>query len=221
MSKDFILFDLDGTLTDPAPGITNSLIYALKYYGITVADRASLYKYIGPPLLDTFSQGFGFSREKAAAAVNKYREYFADKGLFENKVYAGIPELLHTLRENGKTLLVATSKPEEYSVRILQHFNLDRYFAAVCGSNMDESRSKKSEVIAYALEKAHVPDKSSAIMIGDRKHDIIGAKECGITSCGVLFGYGSRAELRDAGADYIAAGIPELERILLADAQKA
>jgi phosphoglycolate phosphatase len=219
MSKDFMLFDLDGTLTDPAPGITNSLMYALKYYGIEVADRTSLYKYIGPPLLDTFSQGFGFSREKAAEAVVKYREYFADKGLFENKVYDGIPELLHTLKEKGKVLIVATSKPEEYSVRILNHFGLDKFFVAVCGSNMDESRSKKSEVIAYVLEKAHVRDKSRAIMTGDRKHDIIGAKECGIASCGVLFGYGSKAELRDAGADYIAADIPELEQILLTDSQ--
>jgi phosphoglycolate phosphatase len=219
MLKDFMLFDLDGTLTDPAPGITNSLMYALKCYGIEVTDRTSLYKYIGPPLLDTFSQGFGFSQEMAAEAVVKYREYFADKGLFENKVYDGIPELLHTLKESGKVLIVATSKPEEYSVRILEHFGLDKFFTAVCGSNMDESRSKKAEVIAYALEKAHVPDKSRAIMIGDRKHDIIGAKECGIESCGVLFGYGSRTELMDAGAGYIAADIPELKRILLTGAQ--
>jgi phosphoglycolate phosphatase len=220
MPKDFILFDLDGTLTDPAQGITNSLMYALKCYGIKTADRSSLYKYIGPPLLETFSKGFGFSPEKSAEAVRKYREYFADKGLYENKVYEGIPGLLNTLKSDGKTLIVATSKPEEYSVCILKHFGLDHYFSYICGSNMDESRSRKSEVIAYALDRARVTDKSRAIMTGDRMHDIIGANECGIASCGVLFGYGSRTELEEAGAGYIAADIQELERILRTDAQR-
>lgn len=212
-----MLFDLDGTLTDPGPGITNSLMYALKYYGIEIADRTSLYKYIGPPLLDTFSEGFGFSAEKSVEAVKKYREYFGDRGLFENSVYEGIPDLLYTLQAKGKKLVVATSKPEKYAVRILEHFGLSRRFACICGSNMDESRSKKSEVIAYALKKAHVPDKSCAVMTGDRMHDITGAKECGITSCGVLFGYGSRDELQGAGADYIASDVQELKKILLSD----
>lgn len=215
MTKDVILFDLDGTLTDPALGITNSLMYALRFFGIEIEDRTSLYKYIGPPLLETFAQGFNFNAEQSAQALKKYREYFSTTGLFENKVYSGIPELLQTLKDTGKKLLVATSKPEEYSVRILQHFNLDRFFENICGSCMDESRSKKAEVIQYALEKAAITDKSKVLMAGDRKHDIIGAKENGIASCGVLYGYGSRQELEKAGADFIAADIKELEKIIL------
>jgi Predicted phosphatases len=214
MKKDVMLFDLDGTLTDPAEGITNSLIHALSYYGIKVADRTSLYTYIGPPLLDTFSKGFGFSPERAVEAVQKYREYFAVSGLFENSVYGGIPELLKTLYTAGRTLIVATSKPEPYAVQILNHFGLSQYFTAVCGSNMDESRSRKGEVIAYALSRTGIADRSRAIMTGDRMHDVVGAKECGVASCGVLFGYGSRTELEQAGADYIAADVQELGRIL-------
>lgn len=215
MKKDFILFDLDGTLTDPALGITNSLIYALTFFGIKIEDRTSLFKYIGPPLLDTFSQGFGFDKGKSDKALLKYREYFSTKGLFENKVYEGIPEMLQTLVENGKTLIVATSKPEEYSVSIMKHFNLDKYFLNICGSCMDETRSKKAEVIEYALEKSNITDKSKVIMIGDRKHDIIGAKENGLESCGVLYGYGSQEELEGAGADFIAPTIQDLQKILL------
>ena len=219
MSKDFILFDLDGTLTDPSLGITNSLMHALEYYGIKVADRTSLYKYIGPPLLETFHKGFGFTVEQSVEAMKKYREYFAVKGLFENKVYDGIPELLHTLQSSGKTLAVATSKPEEYSLRILKHFNLDRYFTCICGSSMDEKNARKSLVIASALERLLVQEKSQALMVGDRLHDIEGAKECGITSCGVMYGFGSRKELSDAGADFIADDVSSLQQIIMIDAQ--
>lgn len=212
---DYLFFDLDGTLTDPALGITNSFIHAIKYFGLEVPSYETLCSFIGPPLPDTFKQQFGFSEEKAAEGVKKYREYFSEKGLLENSVYPGIPELLAQLKQQGKKLIVATSKPEEYSVRIIEHFGLAQYFENVCGSLMDESRSKKDEVIAYAIERNGISDKSKILMIGDRKHDILGAKKVGLKSCGVLFGYGSLEELQTAGADFIAQNIQELKEICL------
>ena len=211
-----IFFDLDGTLTDPAQGITNSFIHALKFYGLPIPSYEELCKLIGPPLPYSFESTFGFDHDKAMEAVAKYREYFASRGLFENKVYDGIPELLQSLKEKGKHLVVATSKPEEYSIKIIEHFGLDKYFDYVCGSLMDESRSKKSEVIAYALDCCGVgeDDKDKILMVGDRFHDIEGAKANGLKSCGVLFGYGSREELEDAGADYIVKDINELLEVI-------
>lgn len=202
---DYLLFDLDGTLTDPAQGITNSFIHALKYFGIEIPSYEKLCTYIGPPLPLTFKKEYGFDDEKATLGVTKYREYFADKGLFENKVYPGIPELLQQLKDMGKHLLVATSKPEVYSKKIAEHFDFAKYFDFICGCNMDETRSTKAEVIEYALDLANVSEegKSKVLMIGDREHDIIGAKQNGLKSCGVLFGYGSKEELEKAGANYI------------------
>ena len=210
---DYLFFDLDGTLTDPAQGITNSFIHALKYFGIEIPSYETLCTFIGPPLPDTFKTQFGFDDKKAAEGVKKYREYFAAKGLLENSVYPGIKELLAGLKDAGKKLVVATSKPEEYSVRIIEHFGLAQYFENVCGSLMDESRSKKDEVIAYAIERNHISDKSKILMIGDRKHDILGAKKIGLKSCGVLFGYGNRKELEEAGADFIAENVSRLDKI--------
>ena len=210
---DYLFFDLDGTLTDPAQGITNSFIHALKYFGIEIPSYETLCTFIGPPLPETFKTQFGFDEQKVAEGVIKYREYFATKGLLENSVYSGIPELLAGLKAAGKKLVVATSKPEEYSVRIIEHFGLAQYFENVCGSLMDESRSKKDEVIAYAIERNHISDKSKILMIGDRKHDILGAKKIGLKSCGVLFGYGSREELEEAGADFISENVSRLDKI--------
>lgn len=212
-----IFFDLDGTLTDPAQGITNSFIHALKFYGMEIPSYEELCKLIGPPLPYSFETTFGFSHEKAMEAVAKYREYFSTKGLFENKVYDGIPELLQTLKEKGKHLVVATSKPEEYSIKIIEHFGLAKYFDFVCGSLMDESRSKKDEVIAYALERCGLgeDDKQNVLMVGDRFHDIEGAKKNNLKSCGVLFGYGSREELQNAGADYIVKSLKDLLEVIL------
>lgn len=210
---DYLFFDLDGTLTDPAQGITNSFIHALKYFGIEIPSYETLCTFIGPPLPETFKTQFGFDEQKVAEGVKKYREYFATKGLLENSVYPGIPELLAGLKAAGKKLVVATSKPEEYSVRIIEHFGLAQYFENVCGSLMDESRSRKDEVIAYAIERNHISDKSKILMIGDRKHDILGAKKIGLKSCGVLFGYGSRKELEEAGADFISENVSRLDKI--------
>ena len=212
-----IFFDLDGTLTDPAQGITNSFIHALKYFGREIPSYEELCNLIGPPLPYSFETILGFPKEKVMEAVAKYREYFATKGLYENSVYPGIPELLQTLKANGKHLVVATSKPEEYSIKIIDHFGLSKYFDFVCGSLMDESRSKKAEVIAYALERCGLgeSDKNRVLMVGDRHHDIEGAQQNGLKSCGVLFGYGSRTELEDAGADYIAEDINELSEVII------
>lgn len=200
----FLLFDLDGTLTDPGLGITNSVRYALNKFHIEEPDRTALYRFIGPPLLDSFMEFYGFSREQSDLAVQYYREYFKVKGLYENQVYDGIPELLTALKERGRTLLLATSKPEEYAVEILKHFHLDHYFDFVAGATMDGSRSKKADVIAHALDLGKFSRLSSAVMIGDREHDILGAGQMGLDSIGVLYGYGSEAELRAAGATHIA-----------------
>lgn len=207
---EYILFDLDGTLTDPGIGITNSVAYALKRWNIEVEDRKSLYRFIGPPLQDSFREYYGFSQEDALRAVDVYREYFREKGLYENEVYPGVEKLLQLLKEQGKTLILATSKPEEFAVRILRHFGLDRYFTVMAGATMDPSRSKKGDVIAYALRESGVTELSKAVMIGDREHDIFGAKQNGLDSIGVLFGYGDREELEKAGATYIAATVEDI-----------
>lgn len=199
----FLLFDLDGTLTDPGIGITNSVMYALRKFDIYVDNRESLYRFIGPPLKDSFRAYYGFSDANFDLAIQYYREYFSKQGMFENVVYEGIPSLLKQLKDNGKTLIVATSKPEAFSIEILRHFDLFDYFDFVAGASFDESRSKKADVIRYALESCQIHEKSSAIMIGDREHDIIGAIENGLDSLGVLYGYGSVEELKNAGASYL------------------
>lgn len=215
MKKQYLLFDLDGTLTDSMEGIVNSVLYALEYYGIHEEDMQKLRSFIGPPLKDSLMETYGFDDEKADEAVAKYREYFGEKGLLENAVYPGIPELLEKLKAAGKTLLVATSKPTVYTNRILEHFDLMKYFADVQGSNLDGSRTKKDEVIAYVLEANGISDREAAVMIGDRKHDVLGGKKCGLDTIGVLYGFGSRRELEAAGAGQIAEDVKELEKILL------
>ena len=209
-----ILFDLDGTLTDPGEGITNSVVYALKKYGITVADRTTLFGFIGPPLQNSFVKYFGFSPEEALSAIKYYREYFRDKGIFENKVYPKIPELLDSLKKQGKTLLVASSKAEEFVIRILKHFDLFDYFDCIAGASMDLSRCKKEEVIAYAFEKGGISNLKNVVMVGDREQDVTGAKKTGIDSIGVLYGYGSREELETAGATHIAPTVMDIQRII-------
>lgn len=208
-----ILFDLDGTLTDPGEGITNSVAYALKKYGIEVTDRKSLYSFIGPPLSDSFMKYYGFSEEKAMEAIQFYREYFREKGIFENEVYEGIPQLLERIKKSGRKIVLATSKPEEFALRILEHFDLIKYFDVVAGASMDEKRNRKGDVIKYALEKGGF-GKDSTVMIGDREHDIFGAKENSLASIGVLYGYGSREELEKAGADYIAEAVEDIFSLL-------
>lgn len=211
-----IFFDLDGTLTDPGEGITNSVAYALSKFGIEVGDRRELSRFIGPPLIDAFMEYYGFSKPDAERALALYREYFAPKGIFENAVIDGIPELLLALKVQGCRLYVATSKPEEFAKKILEHFSLAAYFDGIYGSTMDETRNRKDAVIAYALEQTGVKS-ADAVMVGDRHHDIGGAKTNGMRSVGVLFGYGSREELASAGADAIAETVQELQNILIGE----
>lgn len=211
---DIVLFDLDGTLTDPGEGITNSVAYALKKYDIEVTDKRELYKFIGPPLKDSFMKYYGFSEEKAEEAIAFYREYFRNIGIFENKVYDGVEDMLRTLHADGKKIVLATSKPEEFAVRILEHFGLKKYFAVVAGASMDSSRSKKGDVIAYAISLCDNFYKETAVMIGDREHDVIGAKENGLKSMGVLYGYGDEEELKTAGADYIAVAPEDILKLV-------
>ena len=216
MEKSYILFDLDGTLTDPGMGITNSVMYALARFGITVTDRSELYRFIGPPLMDSFMEYYGLTEEQAVEAVRVYRKYFADRGWAENAVYGGIEALLADLVAAGKILLVATSKPQIFAERILTHFGLDKYFTHICGVALQAPRGySKADVIRDALDRAGVSDVSAAVMVGDRHHDIDGAKAVGMESVGVLYGYGDRAEHEAAGADAIAESVAELKAMLL------
>jgi len=215
MSYRYYLFDLDGTLTDPGEGITNSVMYALKKSGIDPPEHRELYKFIGPPLLESFQKYYGLSREDALAAVEYYREYFRPKGILENRLYDKIPEALAELKARGKVIALATSKPEEFAIRILKHFHLDGYFDVIAGATMDSSRSKKADVIAYCLETLGVSDLSTVVMVGDREHDIIGAKTVGVDSIGVLVGYGSREELETAGATYVAETLGDVAGTIL------
>lgn len=209
-----ILFDLDGTLTDSSQGIINSIIYALKKYDINDYDMTLLRKFLGPPLHESFEKYFGFDKEKSLQAVKFYREYFSTKGLLENEVYCGITDLLQNLKENGKTLIVATSKPQPFTDRIMEHFDLAKYFDFIAGSNMDTTRSKKAEVIEYALSECNIIDKSSVIMVGDRAEDMFGAQSVGIDSIGVEYGYGTFDELKNADATYIVKTVNELKNLL-------
>ena len=210
-----ILFDLDGTLTDPKEGILNSIEYALHKFGIGVGRREELLTFIGPPLQESFQKYFNFDAEQARQAVQYYREYFAKQGIFENNVYPGISELLGKLLTSGRFLAVATSKPTVYSERILEHFKLNKYFQLVIGSNLDGSRVAKTEVIQEVLNRIPSVPKGLIVMVGDREHDIIGAKNNHIDSIGVTYGYGTENELKAAGAQYLAGSVAELESTLL------
>ena len=213
MRYKYCLFDLDGTLTDPAIGITNSVMHALEKYDIHVENRSELYPFIGPPLDYSFKTFYGFSEEQAVQAIKYYREYFSVTGLFENKVYDGIPEMLEELKEKGVKIALATSKPYEFSIKILKHFDLYKYFDFFGAATMDGRISKKADVISNLLNEMGAPDKDEILMVGDRYHDIEGAKANGLKSAGVLWGYGSKDELQNAGAEYILSGpseIPEL-----------
>jgi phosphoglycolate phosphatase len=208
-----ILFDLDGTLTDPQEGIINSVQYALKRFGIQKENHELIY-FIGPPLHKSFEAIFG-TEEKAFEAVDVYREYYSVKGIFENKLYDGIHELLEELNKNKKILHVATSKPLKFAEQILHHFHIHHHFKIIMGSNMDGSRTEKHEVIREILN--HLPGTlpQDFVMIGDRKYDIMGAKHHGIDSIAVAFGYGTIEELKNAEPTYIVEEVSDLNKLLL------
>lgn len=215
MSFHTILFDLDGTLTDPGIGITNSVMYALRHFGIEVPEREKLYPFIGPPLDESFMRYFGMSEDQARKAVEVYREYFSTKGLLENRVYDGIQTLLSDLKQSGKRLMVATSKPEVFSLRILEHFGLAQYFDVISGALLHPPKGYgKADVIAEALNRAGIVDRNGIVMVGDRLHDVEGAHKVGIPAIGVLYGYGNRQEHESCGADYIAETVSQLYQLL-------
>ena len=214
MKYKYIFFDLDGTLTDPQEGITNCVKYALEHYGIHETDYSKLLKFIGPPLVWSFHEYYGFDEKKSLEAVAKYRERFSTIGLFENRVYDGVYDMLQKLCDTAHILVLATSKPKVYADQIMKKYRLRPYFKLISGSELDGTRNDKNEVIEYAINKLNIA-RERIIMVGDRKHDILGAKKCGVASCGVRFGYAEAGELEAAGADYIAADMDELLDILM------
>ncbi|UTH11214.1 HAD family hydrolase [Macrococcoides canis] len=211
---DNILFDLDGTLTDPYIGITNSIIYSLQQMNIEAPDNSALIPFIGPPLHESYRTVYNLQDEDNATAIKHYRTYFSDKGMYENEVYAGIEIVLQALTAQGKQLFVATSKPTDFAIPILQHFKLDGYFNEIVGSNMDGTRTNKAEVIATVMN-THQLDPHKTVMIGDRMHDINGAHQNNIDSIGVLYGYGSAEEIKAAKPTHTIATVDYLLEVLL------
>lgn len=222
--KKYLLFDLDGTLTDPKIGIATCVQYALKSFGIEEPDLDKLEPFIGPPLKDSFMQFYGMDEAQAEKAVEKYRERFKDIGLFENEVYKGIPGMLRLLQSKGMHLAVASSKPTVFVERILKHFRMDQYFEAIVGSELDGSRVNKDEVVQEALNRLFQGEpvqREEIYMIGDRKFDVEGARAHGIESVAVAYGYGDVEELKEAKADYIVLSVKELKDFLLRDSREA
>ena len=197
----YVLFDLDGTVTDSALGIKNSVIYALERFEIK-ARPEELDPFIGPPLVDSFMEYYGFSEEDANKAVEYYREFFSVTGIYQNELYDGVIGTLDKLKKNGVKIALATSKPKKFAETILKYHKIEQYFDVICGATLDGKLSKKGDIVRLALE-ALGADKSRAIMVGDRKHDIIGAHENGIPCLAVLYGYGSKEEFQEHGADFI------------------
>ncbi len=215
MKFKYILFDLDGTLTESGTGILNAIKYALLKKGMEVPEKDILKMFIGPPLSESFKKYCGCTPACANELVGLFREYYVEKGMFENKVYDGIYELLESLKIAGKKLLVATSKPTLHAEKILEHFGLSSFFEYVSGADEDGKTVKKTDIIRNAIKFLDLKDSSCCIMVGDRKYDILGAKTFEIASCGVLYGYGSYEELKNAGADYLCSDTKELLELLL------
>ncbi|MBE5104862.1 HAD family hydrolase [Bacillus thuringiensis] len=211
------LFDLDGTLTDPKEGIVNSVLYALKKIGIEELHVSELDSFIGPPIQQSFANRYNMSEIEVEKAVYYFREYLKQSGLFENEIYDGIPNLLQELKDRDNRLFVATSKPTVFAKQVIEHFQLTNYFEDIIGSNLDGTRIKKEEIIAHILQTNGELKKEEIVMIGDRKHDIIGANHNGIASIGVLYGYGSEKELTEVGAIHIVNDVEELHHFCVED----
>ncbi|WP_368505053.1 HAD family hydrolase [Alkalihalophilus sp. As8PL] len=210
-----ILFDLDGTLSDPKVGITRSVQYALQELGKAAPNVDQLECFIGPPLQLSFTEYCHFDEATTIRAIEYYRERFKDVGMFENELYPHIPELLKSLKEQNFSLVVATSKPTVFAERILAYFKIDHYFDHIIGSHLDGTRSSKAEIIQHIVDLYREYELADFVIVGDRKHDVIGANETGISSIGVTYGYGSYEELSDSRPTYIVDGVGKLEEILL------
>lgn len=218
MQYHYILFDLDGTLTDPKIGITSCVQYALRAFGIEEPDLNKLEYFIGPPLRENFMESYGFSEEMAEQATEKYRERFQPIGIYENVIYPGIREMLERLKESGVKLAVASSKPEVFVKEILRYFEIEHCFDVVTGSELDGTRDRKEEVVEEAVRRLFgdaKPDYAHTAMVGDRRFDIEGGKAWNITTVGVSYGYAAPGELEEAGADFIAHSVEELANFLL------
>ena len=221
MRKKYILLDLDGTLTDSSEDITKSVQYALEKMGITENDMAVLKRYIGPPLNESFTRFHGLSDEDSLKAVAYYRERYADTGLYENKLFDGIKEFLAGLKKEGYIVALATCKPEIYVPTILKHFDIEQYFDVAVGSELEGGKRRHKddvieEVISQIIKLKDIPAtdiydvKADAIMIGDRKDDVLGAKDAGIESIGLRYGFAEADELENAGADYILENVEDI-----------
>lgn len=217
MKYKIAIFDLDGTITDSGPGIINSIRYALEKYGLPVPEEKVLRTFIGPPLKEQFQAVCGLNEEESARMVEAYREYYTEKGIFENSVYSGVPEMLEQMKEAGVRILMATAKPEKFAKRIAEHFNFAKYFEFIGGACMDGRRTDKYEVIEYVIDQCGISEeeRKRAIMIGDRSHDMIGAGKAGLHSLGILYGYGDRGELEAADAEMIAETPEEVCELIL------
>lgn len=209
-----VLFDLDGTISDSGEGITNSVKYSLKKFGIIETDYEKLKKFVGPPLYASYEKYYGFSHEEAIKAVEYYREYYNAGGIFELRIYDGIIDLLKYLKKSEKKIILATSKPEIYAEKIAKKFGFHELFDNISGALLDGSRIEKDDIIRYALERVGESDISKCIMIGDRSYDVLGAKAFNMDSIGVTWGYGDRAELETAGATYIVDKAEEIKEII-------
>lgn len=212
---DLIIFDLDGTLTDPSLGITKSISHALSRMGVKPEPLIELKTLIGPPLIDSFMKYYKFSKNDSEKALEIFREYYSKKGLYENIPFNNINTLLHSLKNSGMKLAVATSKPQKFSERILDHFLLSQYFDLIQGASMDNTLIHKKDIIFEVLKKFREIPKDKIIMVGDRKYDINGAKENGISSIGVSYGFAESGEIETASPDFTAESIEDLFKILL------
>lgn len=211
---EYIFFDLDGTITDSGTGIVNAALYALEKYNISVNDKDELKKFIGPALQDSFSVDYGFNEEEIEDAIATFREYYAEKGIFENELYPRIEEVLIELKNRNKKLVIATSKPEVFTIQVLKHFDILKYFDHIAAASLDDSKIKKGVIIKEAIENLGITNLDSVVMVGDRKHDIKGANVNGIASIGVMWGYGSIEEFEKHEATHIAHNVMDLLEII-------
>lgn len=214
--KKYIFFDLDGTIIDTGPGIKNGVRYALSQFGVPVKKGDTLDCFLGPPMSQSFPENYGFDAERTKDAIKIFREYYAEKGQFECAPYPGIESLFSDLKSEGKTLCVATSKPETFAIKIVDRFSLMKYIDVFVGATLDGSREKKSDVLNCVFKELSEPSRDEAVLIGDRHYDIDGAKACSMSSVGVLYGYGTREEFELAGADAIVESVDQLKTLLLA-----
>lgn len=211
---EYVFLDLDGTLSDPSIGITSGVMFTLERFGILETDREKLKAFIGPPLYGSFMKYFGFSLEDAYKAVAVFQEYYAPRGQYENTPYPGIREMLARWKNEGRKLILATSKPEVFAVAILERFGMADSFAFIAGGNEEETRVHKDEIIAYAKEQLALDDTIRAVMVGDTEYDVRGAAKHGIPTIGVTYGFGGAHVLKEAGAHWIAESVEKLDRLM-------